>query len=121
MSSSIPRSLPWWSPLMTHSGHLTKASLDSYRTISLARLCGFLGVPPPDSGKSCSAVFRHRIGMAEAIPSRCSHFVIVPLRNDVVVPQQNAIERSGSRLEIGALLGEDNLDRKSTRLNSSHS
>ena len=47
--------------------------------------------------------------MTEAIPSRGSRFVIVPLRNDVVVPQQNAIERSRSRLEIGAILGEDNL------------
>ena len=47
--------------------------------------------------------------MAEAIPSRGSRFVIVPLRNDVVVPQQNAVERSRRRLEIGAILGEDNL------------
>ena len=47
--------------------------------------------------------------MAEAVPSRGSHFVIVPLRNDVVVPQQDAVERSRSRLEIGASLGEDNL------------
>ena len=47
--------------------------------------------------------------MAEAIPSRGAHFVIVPLRNDVVVPQQNAVERSRSRLEVGTVLGEDNL------------
>ena len=46
--------------------------------------------------------------MAEAIPSRGSHFVIVPLRNDVV-PQQDAVECSGSRLEIGAIIGEDDL------------
>src|SRR5215472_12922168 len=26
---------------------------------------GFLCVPPPDGGKSCRAVFRHQIGMAE--------------------------------------------------------
>jgi len=44
--------------------------------------------------------------MAEAIPSRGAHFVIVPLRNDVVVPQQNAIERSRSRLEVGTVLGD---------------
>ena len=47
--------------------------------------------------------------MAEAIPSRGSHFVIVPLRNDVVVPQQDAVERSRSRHQIGAILSEDNL------------
>ena len=47
--------------------------------------------------------------MAEAIPSRGAHFVIVPLRNDVVIPQQDAIERSRSRLEVGTVLGEDNL------------
>jgi hypothetical protein len=37
---------------------------------------GFLGVPPPDGGKSCRAVFRHQIGMAEAIPSRAAHIII---------------------------------------------
>ena len=39
--------------------------------------------------------------MTEAIPSRGAH--------DVVVPQQDAVERSRSRFEIGAILGEDNL------------
>ena len=47
--------------------------------------------------------------MTEAIPSCGAHFVIIPLRNDVVVPQQDAVERSRSRLEIGAVLGEDYL------------
>ena len=47
--------------------------------------------------------------MAEAIPSRGAHFVIVPLRNEVVVPQQDSVERSRSRLEIGAILGKGNL------------
>jgi len=47
--------------------------------------------------------------MAEVIPSCSAQFVIVPLRNDVVVPQQNAIERSRSRLEVGTVLGENNL------------
>src|SRR5262252_4736565 len=70
---------------------------------------GFLCVPPPDGGKSCCAVFWHQIGMAEAIPSRAAHIVIIPLRNDVVIPQQDAVECSRSRLEIGAMLGEDNL------------
>src|SRR5215469_13731772 len=79
------------------------------RLKQLACFCSFLDVPPPDSGKSCSAVFGHQIGMAEAIPSCGAHFVIVPLRNDVVVPQQNAIECSRSRLEVGTVLGEDNL------------
>src|SRR5436309_2728128 len=70
---------------------------------------GFLGVPPPDGGKSCRAVFRHQIGMAEAIPSRAAHIIIRPLRNDVVIPQQDAVECSRSRLEIGAIIGEDDL------------
>jgi hypothetical protein len=85
------------------------ATINSQERYGLARFCGFLDVPPPDSGESCSAVFGHQIGMAEAIPSRGAHFVIVPLRNDVVVPQQNAIECSRSCLEIGAVLSEDNL------------
>src|SRR5215813_10353584 len=75
----------------------------------LACRCGFLDVPPPNSGKSCPAEYWHWIGMAEAIPSRGAHFIIVPLRNDVVVPQQNTVECSRSRLEVGTVLGEDNL------------
>ena len=47
--------------------------------------------------------------MAKTIPSRGAHFVIVPLRNDVVIPQQDSVERPGCRLEIGAILGRDNL------------
>ena len=43
--------------------------------------------------------------MAEAIPSRGAHFVIVPLRNDVVIPQQDSVECPSGRLEIGAVLG----------------
>ena len=83
--------------------------LDMRKLRRLTRFCGFLDVPPPDSGKSCLAVFRHQIGSAEAIPSCGAHFGIVPLRNEVVIPQQNAVECSRSRLEIGAVLGEDNL------------
>src|SRR5215469_5148687 len=70
---------------------------------------GFLDVPPPDGGKSCRAVFRHQIWMAEAIPSRAAHIVIIPLRNDVVIPQQDAVECSRSCLEMGAIIGEDDL------------
>ena len=47
--------------------------------------------------------------MAETIPSCGAHFVIVPLRNDVVVPQQDAVECPSSRLKIGAVRGQDNL------------
>ena len=47
--------------------------------------------------------------MAEAIPSRGAHFVIVPLRNDIVIPQQDSVECPSGRLEIGAVLGEDYL------------
>jgi hypothetical protein len=72
-------------------------------------LCGSLAVPPPDSRKSCPKIFRHLIGTAEAIPSRGANFAILPLWSDVVVPQKDAIKRPGGRLEIGAVVGEDNL------------
>jgi hypothetical protein len=76
---------------------------------NLARPCGSLGVPPPDSRKSCTTVFRHLIGTAEAIPSCSTHLVIVPLWNDGVIPQQDAIKCPSGCLEIGAIFGEDNL------------
>jgi hypothetical protein len=47
--------------------------------------------------------------MAETIPSRCAHFVIVPLRNNAVIPQQDSVECPSGRLKIGAVLGRDNL------------
>ena len=47
--------------------------------------------------------------MAKAIPSRAGHIIIRPLRNDVVIPQKDAVECSRSRLEIGAIIGEDDL------------
>ncbi len=47
--------------------------------------------------------------MAEAVPARGALLAVGPLRHDVVVPQQHAIERVGGGDEIGAALGEDDL------------
>ena len=47
--------------------------------------------------------------MAEAVPARGAHFAVGPLRHDVMVPQQHAVERVGGGDEIGAVLGEDDL------------
>ena len=54
---------------------------------------GFLCVPPPDGGKSCRAVFRHQIGIAEAIPS---HFWI----EDCAVGYTQASCRHGSDMQL---------------------
>src|SRR5580704_18225821 len=64
-------------------------------------------VPPPDRGEGIAAVFRHDIGMAEAIPARGPHLAIGPLRHHVVVPQKHPVERLGGGDQIGAVLGED--------------
>ncbi len=47
--------------------------------------------------------------MAEAVPARGAHFAVSPLRHDVMVPQQDTIERVDGGFEIGAVLGEDHL------------
>ena len=47
--------------------------------------------------------------MTETIPARGAGFEIGPLRHDVVVPQQDAVERFGGGFEIGAVLGENDL------------
>ena len=77
------------------------------RPRSRSRLRRLRGVPPPHRRERPAAVFRHRIGMAEAVPARGAHFAVGPLRHDVVIPQQHAIERLGGGDEIGAALGED--------------
>src|ERR1700761_7359913 len=79
--------------------------LAAIRNDRLARLCGFLGVPPPYRRERRPAVFRHRIRTAEAVPARGPHFVVGPLRHDVMVPQQDAVERPGGGFEVGAVLG----------------
>src|SRR6516162_3220871 len=47
--------------------------------------------------------------MAKTIPARGPHFAVGPLRYDVVVPQQNPIERVGGGFEIAAIFREDDL------------
>ena len=67
-------------------------------------------------GKPAAAVFRQRIGPAEAIPARGAALVVGELRHDVVVPQQHAVERLGRGDELGAILGEDHpLDQRIDR------
>src|SRR5438552_131377 len=45
--------------------------------------------------------------MAETVPTRGALFAIGPLRHDVVVPQQHAVERLGGGDQLLAALGED--------------
>src|SRR5215469_8374183 len=66
-------------------------------------------VPPPDGGKIGDPVFRHRIGMAEAIPARGALLVEGELRHHVVVPQQHAVERVGGGDELVPVLCKDHL------------
>src|SRR5262245_56346379 len=47
--------------------------------------------------------------MTKTVPARGAHFAVGPLRHDIVVPQQDAIERVGGGFKIGAVLGEDDL------------
>src|SRR6266404_3357825 len=68
---------------------------------------GLVGVEPPDRRESRQAVFRQFRRVAEAIPARGADFRIIPLRHDVVIPQQHAIERFGRRNQIVAVLGKD--------------
>ena len=44
---------------------------------------------------------------AETVPARGSGHSVVPLRHDIVIPQQHAIERLGRGDQVVAVLGED--------------
>src|SRR5262245_10513957 len=65
------------------------------------------GIPPPDGWKGRATVLGQRTGPAEAVPARRAHPVIGKLRYDVVVPQQDTIERPGGRHQFVTALGED--------------
>ncbi len=56
-----------------------------------------------------AVILRQRVGAAENIPGHEALERIVPVRHDVVVPQQHAVEGMRRRDEIGAILGEHDL------------
>src|SRR6516225_7872793 len=70
--------------------------------------CSFL-IPPPQHGKRRQAVCRHPAGTPEPVPTCRAQRAEIPLRHDVVVPEQNAIERLGSGHEILSAWGEDDV------------
>src|SRR6516225_2598275 len=65
--------------------------------LSTANLCRFVGVPPPDGGKTRGAKFRHFVRPAKAVPPKGALLAIGPWRYNVVVPEQHPIESLGSR------------------------
>ena len=62
---------------------------------------------PPDGGKAGSAVTRHRLGDGCAVPARGALLQRGPLRNDIIVGEQNAIERFRRGHQLVAILGID--------------
>ena len=46
-------------------------------------------------GKPGAAIFRQRLGVAEAVPARVAREAVGELRHDVEIPQQHAVERPG--------------------------
>src|SRR6185437_3508003 len=73
----------------------------------LRQLGRLVFVPPPDGRESRIAVFRQRLRPAEAVPARGAHLTVGPLRHDVIIPQQHAVERARRRHQFVAVLGED--------------
>ena len=67
----------------------------------------FVGIPPPQRRKSRNAILGQRIGMAEPVPARGALFVVAPLRHDIVVPKQYAVERPGGGNQFIVAVGED--------------
>src|ERR1035437_9806531 len=76
---------------------------------SLAYPGSLVGIEPPQRRQTGTAVFRQRLGMAEAIPARVARKAISELRHDVEIPQQHAIERPRGGLQVRTILGEDHL------------
>ena len=69
----------------------------------------FFRVPPPQRRERRHAKFRQRILPAEAVPARGAHFAVAPLRHDVVIPQQDAVERLRGGGQFLRRLGGDDL------------
>ena len=66
-------------------------------------------VVPPQRRKPGEAIFRQRLGMAEAIPAGIAREAVGELRHDVEIPQQHAVERLGRGDQLVPVLGEDDL------------
>ena len=47
------------------------------------------------------------LGVAEAIPTCRPHVIEIPLRHDVVIPEQHAIEGLGRGNEVVPVIGKD--------------
>src|SRR3974390_757835 len=67
----------------------------------------FFSVPPPDRGESRQPIFRQRGWSPEAIPTRRAHHAGCPLRHDIEIPQQHAVERVSGGDQLRAVLRED--------------
>src|SRR5438094_108422 len=77
------------------------------RSRSTPRLRRLLVVPPPHCREAGRAIFRQRIGLAEAVPPRSADLPVGPLRHDVMAPYQNTVEGPRGRHQLLAALGED--------------
>ena len=77
---------------------LNRAALS--KSLPGSSLGGLVRIPPPQVRERCHAVFRQWIGVAEAVPARGAQLAVRPLRHDVMVRQQDAIERPGGGDEI---------------------
>ncbi len=64
-------------------------------------------VIPPDEREARLAVFGQFRRPAEAVPARGAHLRVGPLRHDVVIPQQHAVQRLVGGDEIVAVRGVD--------------
>ena len=68
---------------------------------------GPFGIPPPDGWKCRATVLGQRVGSAVAVPACRAQLVIGKLRYDVVVPQQDTVERPGGCHQFAAALGKN--------------
>src|SRR5690242_13033822 len=68
----------------------------------------FIGIPPPQGRESGYAITRQRVRMAEAIPAGRAQLAVAPLRNKIIVPQQDA-ERLGRGGKTVLVYGEHNM------------
>src|SRR5215510_12605574 len=94
----------------SESGHWPRESASrrvGCRLLTVPGLGGPFGIPPPDGWKCRATILGQRIGPAEAVPARRPYLVVGKLRHNVVVPQQDTVERPRGRHQLGAALGVD--------------
>jgi hypothetical protein len=78
---------------------------------SFCDFCRSFVIPPPQHGKRRQAVARHSIGAPEPIPAGRTQRAEIPMRHNVVVPKQNAIERFGCGRKLVPASGKDDCNR----------